>query len=549
MVHFSVVTLGATVASMSAGPAALGVNPTQCRVDDQQPNEQYPSRWNQTTNRVCKGAVETPVCILGAGMAGVHLGWLMARRGFRNVTIFESEDHVGGKAWTITGGVGGDGVTRDVGAEFVSPDYYETMGLIKRFNLTLLPLSSSRDSEIHLANGTVTSGSAWYNARVANITGSTDPVANGRAVNEALGRYTALHRSIFGQYTGRMPSQPTPAAMELIRGTVMEFLQRNNLDVLEPLFFNIFVMQGQGLLTDSPAWYALRWVNPALLAAPPFDDNPDTPAAVIKEGMGGIVQHLLADVSLNLQLSTRVTSIARTPSGVTVSHEPSSGGGPTRETACDFVVLTGPVPRFVRGSEDGATAAILQPTPAELEIFGPMTPMQYLETVAELQPAPLAYRAVEYWPGGTTGMFNTTAGVVVRRNIEFVETNRSGPLGGIMSYSYWPAPQSNRTTHWDITQRWAAEQGFAISKVYVQLWVDTYSYHYRNFSDIASGKPWRVWQELQLDPDTRTIYAGGAANYESIEDTLYFNLYLAHRLFDAETGLHGGDMPDAAAEF
>ena len=37
---------------------------------------------------------------------------------------------------------------------------------------------------------------------------------------------------------------------------------------------------------------------------------------------------------------------------------------------------------------------------------------------------------------------------------------------------------------------------------------------------------------MQLLPGVRTIYAGGAANYETVEDSIYFNLYLVNRLFD-----------------
>eukprot|EP00037_Helgoeca_nana_P005915 m.55045 g.55045 ORF g.55045 m.55045 type:complete len:561 (-) comp16851_c0_seq1:55-1737(-) len=536
-----------------------GGTPTRCHEEDGLPSQQYPSQWNRTTNRVC-APLPSPshVCIVGAGVAGVHMGWLLARRGYTNVTIFESEPHVGGKAWSIPRGVGGDGVARDVGGEFLSPDYYETVGLINRFNLTLLPLSSSNDTRVHLNNGTVTSSSAWYNARVANITKSRDPVANSKAVTAALAQYVAIHRSIFGAYTGRFPPQPPPASMDRIRGTALDFLARNNLTVLEPLFFNFFVMQGQGLLTEQPAWYALRWVNPGVLAAPPFDRNPDTPSAVVKEGMGSIMLKLVADGKLNVVLNTRVTAITRGADGVTVEYEPSGGGGSggfggggdsgsrakeaaaaasQGQTVCDTLVLTGPIPRFVRGSEDGATLPILRnPTAAELDLFGPMTPMQYLVTIAALEPTPTQYRAVEAWPGGFAGRWNTTAGVVVRRNIAYADTHTSGDdIGGIMSFSYWPAPVTNRSTHWAVTQKWAQEQGLAVRQVYAQLWADTYSFHYRNHADIAAGKPWRIRDEIQLLPNVRTIYCGGAANFETIEDSLYFNLDLVNRLFDSDT--------------
>ena len=49
---------------------------------------------------------------------------------------------------------------------------------------------------------------------------------------------------------------------------------------------------------------------------------------------------------------------------------------------------------------------------------------------------------------------------------------------------------------------------------------------------LQAGKPWRIRDDIQYLPDVRTIYVGGAANYETVEDSIYFNLYLVNRLFD-----------------
>mmetsp|Transcript_18514 Transcript_18514/g.48297 ORF Transcript_18514/g.48297 Transcript_18514/m.48297 type:complete len:218 (-) Transcript_18514:106-759(-) len=213
-------------------------------------------------------------------------------------------------------------------------------------------------------------------------------------------------------------------------------------------------------------------------------------------------------------------------------HEPAAGGTSTT-TSCGMLVLTGPIPQFIRGSEDGSTPAIVtDPSNAELEIFGPMVPMQYYDAVVRLSPAPMAYRGIESFPQGYHGQFGSSAGVVLRRDIRFTETNASGAVGGVMSYSYWPEPAANLSSHQSGMQQWAHTQGFRLDEVYAELWVDTYAYHYRDHSHIAQGKPWRVWREIQLLPGLRTIYAGGAANFETVEDSLYFNLFLVDSLFD-----------------
>ena len=87
----------------------------------------YPSVHNATALRVCPGVRrKDAVCIVGGGFSGVHLAFLLRRRGFQNVTIFEAEDRLGGFIHTYTPPAGtGDGVTRELGAAFLSPDYDE----------------------------------------------------------------------------------------------------------------------------------------------------------------------------------------------------------------------------------------------------------------------------------------------------------------------------------------------------------------------------------------------------------------------------------------
>ena len=348
----------------------------------------------------------------------LHLIWPTCDA--HQVTIFEALDRVGGKAWTLTGGVGGDPITRDAGAEFMSPDYVETRALVRRFGLTELPISGSHEIRYHTSNGSSITSAAWANAWVANITGSSDAAANARAVSDALNRYIVLHHAIFGNYTGRLPPMPNPAAMHLIRGSTREFLARNDLRVLEPLFYQFFTMQGQGLLDHQPAFYALRWVNPTSLLSPCFNNNTDTCVAVIKEGMASIVTALLRDANITVLLNTTITSIERGgPGPVRVSYTTTTSTSTSNSRApgaaeCDILVLTGPIPCFIRGSEDGSILPIVSdPTADERDLFGGMEPMQYLSSVVDLEPTPGEFRAIEYWPDA----FTHPSAVIVRRNI------------------------------------------------------------------------------------------------------------------------------------
>lgn len=42
------------------------------------------------------------IAIIGGGAGGVHIAYLLKQKGYSNVTIFEKEQEVGGKAHSIT---------------------------------------------------------------------------------------------------------------------------------------------------------------------------------------------------------------------------------------------------------------------------------------------------------------------------------------------------------------------------------------------------------------------------------------------------------------
>ena len=110
----------------------------------------------------CAPVTRTPtqICIVGGGLSGLHLAWLLARRGY-TPTVFERRDRVGGKAHTAPPlGNGEDDVTRELGAAFLSPDYVEVRAFLKRFNLT----------EVSAGVGAVASASTASSSAVAAAT-------------------------------------------------------------------------------------------------------------------------------------------------------------------------------------------------------------------------------------------------------------------------------------------------------------------------------------------------------------------------------------------
>ena len=80
------------------------------------------------------GAIDSNarIAIIGAGPAGLSTAWFLLKNGFRNVTVLEKLGRVGGLCKSITI----DGMSYDIGANYVTWAYRETLKIAKEVGAT-----------------------------------------------------------------------------------------------------------------------------------------------------------------------------------------------------------------------------------------------------------------------------------------------------------------------------------------------------------------------------------------------------------------------------
>ena len=89
-----------------------------------------------------RGRIETDVCVVGAGLAGLTAARRLSQAG-RSVTVVEARDRVGGRVWTRpTGG----GVPVDVGATFVGPHHDRLHALAAEVGVSTFPTYTAGDT-------------------------------------------------------------------------------------------------------------------------------------------------------------------------------------------------------------------------------------------------------------------------------------------------------------------------------------------------------------------------------------------------------------------
>ena len=113
----------------------------------------------------------------------------------------------------------------------------------------------------------------------------------------------------------------------------------------------------------------------------------------------------------------------------------------------------------------------------------------------------------------------------------FAEAGQPHRTGAIQSFSYWPYPRSTRTTHERSQAKWAAAQAVEVVRTIDSRYYDTYYFHYHDVEDVMLGKPWQL-ANYQLLNTSRTLYIGGCASYETVEDSFQHTLQLVQQLVD-----------------
>lgn len=85
------------------------------------------------------------IVIVGAGIAGLNCAWHLRRKGYRS-TIYEASSRSGGRIFTATNLLG-EGLTTELGGEFIDSDHREMLALARHFRLDLLDFNSRRETE------------------------------------------------------------------------------------------------------------------------------------------------------------------------------------------------------------------------------------------------------------------------------------------------------------------------------------------------------------------------------------------------------------------
>eukprot|EP00924_Labyrinthula_sp_SR-Ha-C_P016418 augustus_masked-scaffold_6-processed-gene-2.39-mRNA-1 protein AED:1.00 eAED:1.00 QI:0/-1/0/0/-1/1/1/0/1232 len=263
--------------------------------------------------------VNSRVAIVGAGPSGLHMAHLLIEKGLPpdNITIYEKEEHIGGKTVTVKYNYDGEGddllllnspsyadngeliygnrtkqdfrkggkpFFHELGTGYLSSTYFTTRDFIKD-----LEDKSSYDEPNLLAEvgpdtyafegGPIAQGNKRDLLRLTH-----DAVAEQSKLKPLFGwmpwlkrlvvlvtifrivkKYIRLQKDLMGAWHYTMPARRSRKQMEILMMPFEEFLHENGLYSLYPVWMYSVSGQGYGLLKDIPTFWAMTWLTPEQL--------------------------------------------------------------------------------------------------------------------------------------------------------------------------------------------------------------------------------------------------------------------------------------------
>lgn len=463
------------------------------------------------------------VCVVGAGASGVHMAASLKKRGFDKVVIFEKTDRVGGKCYDIYH----RGVPQSQGANIFEANYFNEDSLIpfiREYGLeddvTEVPLftghwvtNSAQDVGSKLTPG-------QFGLRtISKFTNSTSIKENIGYQLDAVVRYIKLHKEMFGLYDGDLMRRPTPDVMYRIRGTIMEFLTRENLLGMVPIFHRTQTLPGYGYLDEVSALYGLIWHNPRLVLTSVLVGlkKSKSPFAVhsFKSGYENIWKTVVKKDQLDIRFHVDILNIFRNGRGVFLRTVQNFE---TKTEQCDFLIWTPVVTELMK--------VLSNPTSEESRLLGSLRPEIYyahlIDVEGGVRHAPTTAFAQNFlgkkgdasvtWTCDTEGLLNT-------------------PLDGIEEYNNKTGTRSLYVIH-DTTKSYISEtvlkekvrrhliDGFEVESVEFLNTIPWTYFPRWTPNQVSEGRHWDVFGMQGLN---KIWYAGVSASYESVRSVVSYN--------------------------
>ena len=182
------------------------------------------------------------ICIIGAGASGIAYWYYLSKAGYRNITLFEKSDCLGGMCKSVNIGKH----RYDMGANYVTPYYKEILDIAEEFSLTLRPAPMRWSFDLATGNLTSTLTTTLRNCSTFDF-------------GWGISRY--MRALIKYRHAINSPGMTAISNIPVLHHPFGRWLDLNGMSVLKQLFLIPVTIFGYGDLDEVPTPYILKYMN------------------------------------------------------------------------------------------------------------------------------------------------------------------------------------------------------------------------------------------------------------------------------------------------
>ena len=362
------------------------------------------------------------------------------------------------------------------------------------------------------------------------MTNDTSLEFNTHVFLDSIIRYAKLCYSLFGKHKGELMLQPSENTLKQISGTFKEFLEKNNLSPLIPLFQMTQTSLGYGYLDEIGVLYGILWNTPRFLLSYGLNilgvRRDPYQIYILKGGFEKIWKTIVEKEMFDIRYNTNIRNIDRNGDNVVLENEES--GSKVGKEKCDFLIWTPPMPELIN--------RLSSPSDEERELFSTLSPHVLLSTLIKeldiIRNRPVTFYPETVWEKVDGGI---TADMNLEDEFSYCETNCSSTIDDyskergserILSVVQLQREASSEAESNEIIMK-HYQKGFGASRIEF-INTKSWDYFYKWTPEkLGKGYHWKVFNIQGLQ---RTWYAGASVSFESVKSVLEYNELLLDQM-------------------
>uniref|UniRef100_A0A7M5UXT1 Amine oxidase domain-containing protein n=2 Tax=Clytia hemisphaerica TaxID=252671 RepID=A0A7M5UXT1_9CNID len=458
------------------------------------------------------------------------MAYLLKQRGFKNIQILEASNRIGGKSRTINY----RGANHEMGTCYLSADYeHNILRLVNQFtqSATKPPPIASVWSRL-TPNSSVT-----FNHYYSMVLKMKYPNLNMMEIQglflRKLKTYVYLHKTMFGDYYGEIMPQPSPQIMEKIKGTFLDFLERNGLADLEEMFTASHTLQGYGRISEIPALYGLMWNTPKVIGSlVELVKGKAGAIYMLEDGFENLWRTIAEKNHLNVMFKSKVRHVMLSGRhGNEKAYIYYINNGRLRYRKFDFLIWTPPVNTLMRI----LSGVGLQ---EERKLFRGMTNSYYATSLVDDVGGRRGQSSVNWWMENIKGgkdfsvwanrdaytMFHDLNGMRYSQQQTVTGSDNQTEIRTSVFYQY--SHNKPRKDHLaSVLKRHLKKMGASSVEIIKQYpWK-----YFTRFTEpqLLSGAIWKV---LELQGKRNMWFVGASVSFESVKSVVEYNQLLVDRM-------------------